>query len=131
MKLNEFDKIGIYEKYMSKERFWFENDKVKFWYKLMLNCHTYQDSVFSGNTTKYQVFLVVDDESVHSRYKDYHFKEVEHGFLLKQVKKRGDFDKEKLEKILNSALKTKIENKIKVDKYQKIKGILEGTDYYI
>lgn len=131
MKLNEFDKIGIYEKYMSKERFWFENDKVKFWYRLTLSAYTYQDSVFSGNTTKYQVFLVVDDESVHSRYKDYHFKEVEHGFLLKQDKKRGDFDKEKLEKILNSALKTKIENKIKVDKYQKIKGILEGMDYYI
>lgn len=131
MKLNEFDKIGIYEKYMSKERFWFENDKVKFWYRLMLNCHTYQDNVSNNNMTKYQVFLVVDDESVHSRYKVYHFKEVEHGFCLKKVEKTGNFDGQQLEKVLNSALKVKIENKIKVDKYQKIKGILEGTEYHI
>lgn len=131
MTLADFDKQGEKLYWLSKERFWFENDKVKFWYRLTLSAYTYQDSVFSGNTTKYQVFLVVDDESVHSRYKDYHFKEVEHGFCLKKVEKRGDFDKEKLEKILNSALKIKIENKIKVDKYQKIKGILEGMDYYI
>ncbi len=131
MELSEFDKISTYEKYISKERFWFKNNEVQFWYRLLLNAHTYQDSIFNGNTTRYQVFLVVDDASVHSRYKDYHFKEVEHGFVLKQTEKRGDFDDKLFEKILNSALKIKIENKIKIDRYQKIKGILEGTDYYI
>ena len=35
-----------------------------------------------------------------------------------------------LEKVLNSALKSKIENKIKVDSYQKIKGIINGTSFY-
>ena len=87
MTLADFDKQGEKLYWLSKERFWFENDKVRFWYRLTLSAYTYQDSVFSGNTTKYQVFLVVDDESVHSRYKDYHFKEVEHGFLLKKVEK--------------------------------------------
>ena len=50
--------------------------------------------------------------------------------FLKEVEKNGKFNENNLEKVLNSALKIKIENKIKVDSYQKIKGIINGTSFY-
>jgi hypothetical protein len=131
MTLQDFNK-DEYGNYTSKERFWFENDKVKFWYRLYLTTHTYQpgwsDDVWE---TRYQVLLLVDDESVHENHKECFFPHIEHGFFLKEVEKRGKFSEGNLEKILNSALKLKIENKIKVDKYQKILGILNGEKYYI
>ena len=36
MTLNDFTKKDSSNSYTSKERFWFENDKVKFWYRFYL-----------------------------------------------------------------------------------------------
>lgn len=53
------------------------------------------------------------------------------GYFLKEVEKRGRYNEEIMEKLLNSALKLKIENKIKEMAYQKILGLVNGTPYYI
>ena len=42
MTLQDFDKEGYFNHYISKERFWFENKKVGFWYRIYLTSHTYQ-----------------------------------------------------------------------------------------
>ena len=120
--------------YNSKDRFWFENDKVGFWYRIYLTSYTYQPGWDDRRETKYQVILIVDEESIHSSHDLSHYaldRISRFGFLLKETIKRGKFDEEYLEKLLNSALKLKIENKIKVDRYQKILGIINGTRYYV
>lgn len=130
MEIKDFKKEGN-ERYISNEIFSFENNIAKFNYRISLIVHTYQDDNSYGNMTRYQVYMIVDDSSVHPNHKDYYFKEREHGFLLKKVEKKGDFNVDVFEKTLNAALKIKIENKIKVDAYQKIKGILSGGEYYL
>lgn len=131
MTINDFIKKESSYSYISKERFWFENEKVKFWYRLYLNAHEKEEWGNGYYTTQYQVLLVVDDESIHESNRNASFKEYTCGFSLKEVEKRGRFSEEQFEKVLDSALKIKIENKIKVEKYQKILGILNGTDYYV
>lgn len=132
MTINDFiKKESSYYSYISKERFWFENEKVKFWYRLYLNAHEKEEWGNGYYTTQYQVLLVVDDESIHESNRNASFKEYTCGFFLKEIEKRGKFSEEQFEKVLDSALKIKIDNKIKVEKYQKILGILNGTDYYV
>ena len=116
---------------ISKEKFWFENQKVSFWYRIGLLKHEYQPSWGGEYWTRYQVMLLVDDESLDKTINpsDYMFP-TQRGFFLKENEKRGHFNKETMEKILNSALKIKIENKIKMNNNQKITGILNGSDYY-
>ena len=131
MELSEFKKISEREEYISKERFWFENNKVQFWYRLYLNTHEFQPNWNPSEwKTRYQVLLVVDDESIHENHDTSSMKKYRFGFFLKEVEKNGKFNENNLEKVLNSALKIKIENKIKVDSYQKIKGIINGTSFY-
>ena len=132
MTLQDFIKEEDHNAYNSKERFWFENDKVGFWYRIHLNTHTYQPDSSDKWETRYQVLLVVDDESIHSNHErsNNSFDNYRFGFFLKETEKRGKFGEEQLEKVLNSALKIKIENKIKVDRYQKILGIINGTSFY-
>lgn len=130
MELSDFKKISECEEYISKERFWFENHKVKFWYRIYLTSYTYQPGWNDRYETKYQVLLVVDDESIHPNHNTSLMKEYRFGYFLKETVKRGKFNEADMEKVLNSALKIKIENKIKVDKYQKILGILNGTEFY-
>lgn len=125
----EFNRIG--NTFTSVEVFLFDSDKFSFKYRYLVNCHEYQDNMTGENKTRYQVYMIVDDESVHERYKDYHFKEREHGFLIKKVEKKGGFNENDFEKLVEQSLKVNIETKIKVDKYQKIKGILTGSEYYI
>ena len=132
MTITDFKKEEGFTSYISKEKFLFENDKVKFWYRIYLSTHTYQPTWNANDwETSYQVLLVVDDESIHEKRKNCFSKEVECGFLLKESNKKGHFDINNAEKVLNSALKVKIENKIKVDKYQKILGIINGDNFFI
>lgn len=131
MTIDDFTKKDSFNSYTSKERFWFENDKVKFWYRIYLNAHEKEEWGNGVYHTQYQVLLVVDDESIHDNHKDTRFKEYTCGFILKEIEKRGNFSEEQFEKVLDSALKIKIENKIKVEKYQKILGIVNGTNYMV
>lgn len=130
--LKDFERNGEYS-YRSIDRYWFENGKVGFfWYRYYLSYHVYQPGwTPDAFETRYTVYLVVDDESIHENHKDARFKEMTCGFCLKSVEKRGLFSEKELEKVLKSALKLKIENKIKVDRYQKILGIVNGGKYYV
>lgn len=130
MELSDFKKISEREEYISKERFWFENHKVKFWHRIYLTAYSYQPGWNDRYETKYQVLLVVDDESIHPNHNTSLMKEYRFGYFLKETVKRGKFNEADMEQVLKSALKIKIENKIKVDKYQKILGILNGTEFY-
>ena len=51
---------------ISKEKFWFENQKISFWYRIGLLKHEYQPSWGGEYWTRYQVMLLVDDESLFS-----------------------------------------------------------------
>ena len=106
MELSVFKKISEREEYISKERFWFENNKVQFWYRLYLNTHEFQPNWNPSEwKTRYQVLLVVDDESIHENHDTSSMKEYRFGFFLKEVEKNGKFNENNLEKVLNSALK--------------------------
>ena len=130
MTLVDFNKQGESPYWVSKDKFLFENNKVKFWYRIYLTAYTYQPGWNDRYETKYQVLLVVDDESIHPNHNTSLMKEYRFGFFLKETVKRGKLNEADMEKVLTSALKIKIENKIKVDKYQKILGILNGTEFY-
>lgn len=130
MGLKDFKEEGN-KRYISNDIFSFDNGTFKFKYRLLLTAHTYQDDTVYGNKTRYQVYLIVEDECIHPNHKEFFFKEVEHGFLLKKVEKKGDFNEEQAEKILDSALKIKVENKIKIKGYEKIKGLLFGTPFFV
>ena len=130
MTLEDFEKRDAFFPYISKERFYFENDKVKFGYRLVMGYHQYQVGWSDNWETLYQVLLLVDDEYIHPNHDTSLLKEIRFSYCLKSVEKRGKFSEEQLEKVLTSALKIKIENKIKVDKYQKILGILNGTIFF-
>lgn len=89
MELSEFKKISEREEYISKERFWFENNKVQFWYRLYLNTHEFQPNWNPSEwKTRYQVLLVVDDESIHENHDTSSMKEYRFGFFLKEVEKK-------------------------------------------
>lgn len=130
MTLADFNKQGESTYWLSKDKFWFENKKVKFWYRLYLTAYTYQPGWGNRYETKYQVILVVDDESIHPNHNTSIMKEYRFGYILKEAVKREAFNELIMEKVLNSALKIKVENKIKVGNYQKILGILNGTKFY-
>lgn len=131
MNINDFTKNASPFSYTSKERFWFENDRVRFWYRLYLEAFETEEWGNSVYSTRYQVCLVIDDESIHENHKATAFKERTCGFLLKAAETRGRFSEKQLEKVLDSALKLKIENKINDDGYQKVMGILNGTNFLI
>lgn len=129
MTLQDFEQTNNMCEWISKERFWFENKKVKFWYRYVLTKHVYQPGWNADIwKTRYSILMLVDKESIHpslqETYPDFMF----HTFLLKETEKRGKFSEEELEKVLNSALKLKIENKIKDMKYHRINGILNGWE---
>lgn len=131
MTLEDFNCVSD-NTYLSKERFWFENDKVAFWYRIRFSTFTSDDERLANvKNTSYDVIMVVDDESIHENHKDMRLKHHSCGFWLKRVEKRGEPTNEMIEKVLNSALKLKIENIIKKNKYQKIKGIINGTTYTV
>ena len=132
MTLQDFIKEEDNKSYNSKEVFWFENKKVGFWYKIYLTSYTYQPDWGGRWETKYQVLIVVDEKSIHPNHSlsNNVWDKIRFGFFLKETIKRGEFNEKDMEKILNSALKLKIENKIKVDNYQKILGIVNGTSFY-
>ena len=73
----------------------------------------------------------MDEECIHDRHRNAFFPLVEYGFMIKTTKKNGQFDENKVNAILDNIVQLDIEKKIKVQKYQKIKGILSGEKYSI
>ena len=119
--------------WISKERFWFEGKKTSFWYRIGLIKHEYCPNWDGVVWTRYQVLLMVDDESVHESYKHGYFKNTfptRRGYWLKEKEQKGTFNEDTMMKLVDSALKLKIENKIKENSYQKILGIVNGTTFY-
>lgn len=143
MTLQDFNLLNQYgDDWVSKERFWFENDKVSFWYRLYINVFEFQPGWNPNEyNTRYTIRLVVDTESIHPHHLEIHelkkgdlisdFDLVSFGFSLKQVERNGRRDLAYIDKLIASALKLKIENKIKVDRYQKILGITNGETFYV
>lgn len=129
MTLNDFKEYNT-NNFISKEKFWFENEKVSFWYRIHIVTYVLHIDWHSNIKTKYQILVVVDDDSINEFYRNTLYFPERFGFFMKDVVKDGEFKQETAEKILNSALKLKIENKIKVNNYQKINGILKGTPFY-
>lgn len=113
MILNDFIKEDNHYSWTSKEKFLFENNKVKFWYKLYLTTYTYQPGWDNRYETKYQVLLVVDDESIHPNHDTGNIKEYRFGYFLKEAVICGEFNESGMEKILNSQVqhKTAIHNR--------------------
>lgn len=142
MTIKDFNKIDD-NTWVSKERFWFENDKVKFWYRWYILTYVYQPE-WNANVwkTRYQTLLVVDTESIHEKHRKSGIRKYEKsdilssfdiitfGFFFKEVERKGMLEEDYLDKIIVSTLKLKIENKIKVDKYQQIRGIISGNSFF-
>lgn len=128
--------------WVSKDRFWFESNKVSFWYRLYINVFEFQPGWNADvYNTRYTISLVVDTESIHPNHLEEHevnkgellsgFDLLSFGYALKQVERKGKRDLLYIDKLIASALKLKIENKIKVDNYQKILGITNGETFYV
>ena len=104
-----FKKSETFDGYITNERYWFENETVHFWYRFCIQYNTVQDSNNGKWITKYDIIVIVDEECIHDKHRNAFFPLVEY------------------DKIAQSD----IEKKIKVQKYQKIKGILSGEKYSI
>ena len=130
MTIEDFNQVKD-TKWVSNDKFFFENDKVSFWYRIVVDTHTYQDWGNSDYKTKYIASFQVDDESIHESKRDSIYNDLTCSFFLKETIKKGKADTSVIEKIATSAMNLKIENKIKDRKYQKILGIVNGTEYYL
>lgn len=119
MTLQNFTKDGF--NYLSNDKFLFKNDKFEFKYKLKLSYNEYQEDWDEKYKTMYQVWLIVDEEY---RYNKNGFSI--DGFILKEVTKNGKFNEEDANKVIQSALKLKIENKITGRTKKTIEYILTG-----
>lgn len=119
MTLQDFTKDGF--DYLSNDKFLFKNDKFNFYYRLKLSYHEYQEGWDKNYKTMYQIWLIVDEKY---QYNKNGFSI--DGFILKEVTKKGKFNEEQAEKVLQSALRLKIENKITGRTRKTIKFILTG-----
>lgn len=112
--------------WITKDKFLFDNGKFRFYYRWFLTGFTKHTWNGYDDTTEYTASLMVDDKYIHESRRNEVTKEQRQPFLFKRVEKRGEFDINILIKTLNSALKLKIEPKIKVNNYKKLKEILNG-----
>ena len=131
MVFKDFKKSETFDGYITNERYWFENETVHFWYRFCIQYNTVQDSNNGKWITKYDIIAIVDEECIHDKHRNAFFPLVEYGFMIKTFKKNGQFDENKVNAILDKIAQLDIEKKIKVQKYQKIKGILSGEKYSI
>ena len=118
MTLQDFTKDGF--DYLSNDKFLFKNNKFNFFYRLKLSCYELQEWD-KRYKTMYQIWLIVDEKY---RYNKNGFSI--DGFIIKEVTKKGKFNEEQAEKVLQSALRLKIENKITGRTKKTIEYILTG-----
>lgn len=117
--------------YTSNDTFHFENENVSFNYKIVLKYHSFQDNRFNQWKTTYQLILLVDDSSIHNSLLETQLYTLTCSFFLKEKTKNGKFDEKFIYDFANSLDDKLIEKNIKVAKYQKILGILNGEDFII
>ncbi len=137
MSIKDFNVSEDLKRYTTKERFWFENDVISFWYRFIIVCHEFTDWN-ARYSTRYTLYMFPDDESIHESYKNdkSHF-DIMKAFLdhyaygLREKTAKGRINETELEKMANCIDKINIESKIKVNKYQKIKGLVNGTSFYV
>lgn len=144
MKLEDFDKIPKNDHdflYLSKEKFLYDDGKVKFWYRYLIDHWTFQPGWDKRHDTDFNSYIVVDwDESVHESHKNpekWGPKKVTDSFYLPffgfHLKTRTvTYCKNPVEKdyeiVAERIDKHRIDTKIKKDKYERIKGIINGYD---
>ena len=126
-----FDKEG--KTYISKDAFLYDNGKIQFWYRIKIDYHEYQPSYDVNDwKTRYNIIIVVDDQSRHPKHRGNDLlQEYTCGFFIKTIEKKGQVKDSEIQKLMDFPVSEKIESKIKVRSYQKIKGILNGTPYYV
>lgn len=117
--------------YTSNNTFNFVNDKVSFNYKIVLKYHSFQEGCFNKWKTTYQIILLVDESSIHKSLLNNPLYNLTCSFILKEKTKNGKFDENFIYDFVNVVDDKLIEKNIKVAKYQKIYGILNGTDFVI
>lgn len=129
MTIEDFNKEG--KNYISKAKYFFENNKVQFWYRYLVRTHIDQPNWDGIDYTTYSILLSIDEESIHERWKKDILKEITCSYLLREKTYKGDIDKTDFNKAIKGIEKLKIESKIKANNYQKIIGIINGCDFYI
>ena len=137
MSIKDFNVSDDLKRYTTKERFWFENDVISFWYRFIISCYEYTDW-FANYSTRYSLYMFPDDESIHESYRNdkSHFNTMKsfldhYAYVLRVKEVKGRINEKELEKIANCIDKINIESKIKVNKYQKIKELVNGTTFYV
>lgn len=110
------------DEYTTKERFYFENDVVKFWYKWKIATHQYQDGWSSSDNwkTKYQLILLIDIDDIDNKP----LATVFNFFIVKQTEKKGLISIPHIEQLIKWIDKINIEKHIKENKYQQLKYVL-------
>lgn len=127
MELKDFEPYSDFnDSWISKDKYLFDNGKVCFYYRWYLKYFT-RRTWTKLDSTVYTVAIMIDRDSVHESRKD-SYAPTYHTFVMKEVEKIGEFDEAVLIKTLHSALKLKIEPKLKPNKYKRIKEILYGFE---
>lgn len=123
-----------YGYFISKDKFLFKNDEVEFYYKWLVIEFNYPANWFGDRNTRYNVRILIDSESRHESKKDTFLEQQLYVFDMMKKEIRNTYKKPyDINKIFDKIdeLKNKIESKIKVNKYQKIKAILFGGTFQV
>ena len=132
MKIEDFIEVKNGQ-WCSKERFLFKNDVVEFYYHWVVDIFHYQPG-WSYYNTKYTITILVDKESrceMHKNPTDF-IDDILYSFTIKVEEFiNKDYNEKDFQKILKQIDKLKIEPKIKKDKYEKIKAILNGGHFNV
>lgn len=129
MTFKNFNKDG--NNYISKDRFFFENNKVKFSYRYLVRIHVDQPHWDGVDYATYSILLLVDDESIHEKWRNDSTKDIICSYLLREKTYKGNVNEVDFNKSIKGIESLKIENKIKIDKYQQIIGITTGCKFYV
>lgn len=141
MELKDFtkitDEITGSSVYISKEKFLYDDGKIKFSYRYLM-CHwTYQPGWDSRHDTEFYSYIVVDEDSIHESHKKDGLKKITdslylryYGFHLKtKTKSYCKTPSENDYEIIAERIdRHRIDSKIKKDKYKRIKDIVNGYD---
>ena len=144
MKKEDFNKINPKDAqcealFISKESFPFKYKHIMFRYRYEIYAWTYQCSDIEGDVkTDYLVFALVDEDSIHERHRKKSNPQFGSclynrffGFLLRKRTRNGRYNDKDAEWLMERIEKMHIEPKIRKNRYQKIQGIIGGTNYLV
>lgn len=136
MKIEDFKKIDErFDDLISSEKFLYKDEKIEFYYRIVINWHSAKQEGWTEKyKTEYSFYFVVDEESIHEEKKKQHDYEISYigldlwfwDIYLKKYSRNGKFSEDILKELLQKL------NEIKINpNRQKVKGILNGTNYSI